>query len=227
MRHAVLLAIALATLRAQSAPGADTILKRADQALESHPTFQFQWRSVSKGSGREVPFRHEYSGTMSGRSDGRFRIESSAGVTVVNDGKVTWTYQRQFNTWDNSGFLGSFRLHLLAQTGVSDVQWLPSVGEVREEKIEVDGKTRDCWVVTTAAPLDWKDEQSTVWIDKELGIDWKVVTKEHIPRDQFDAEITVEKFNLTFDPVLPDSLFTFTKPPGSKQFCCRDANIVH
>ena len=103
------------------------------------------------------------------------------------------------------------------------MQGLHPVGEVREEKIEVDGKARDCWVVSTAAP-DW---QSTAWIDKELGIDWKILAKEHISRDQFDDEITVEKLNLTFDPVLQYSLFTFTKPPGSKQYCCRDAILVH
>jgi outer membrane lipoprotein-sorting protein len=119
------------------------------------------------------------------------------------------------------------RLQLLAQVGVVDVQtaFQNPAGDVREDKIDVDGKTRDCWVITTTAPSPW-NEQAITWIDKELWIDWKVVTKQHIT-EVFDIETTLEKLNLTFDPVLPDSLFTFTPPPGSKQFCCRDEILVH
>src|SRR5262249_35770196 len=108
--------------------------------------------------------------------------------------------------------------------GVADVQFQHPVGDVREEKIEVNGKVRDCWVVTTASSPS--DQHITTWIDKELWIDWKVVAEERTPRDKFSIEMTLGKFDLTFDPVLPDSLFVFAPPPGSKQYCCRDVILV-
>jgi outer membrane lipoprotein-sorting protein len=228
MRHTALFMIAL-TLRAESAPDALTLLKRSDHAMESYSTFRYQWRSVSKGDGPEGPrLRAVDSGSVSGRSDGKSRIESSTGYAVTSDGRVAWTYDRRRNFYDSLGFLGH-RLQVLRQIGVADVTmlYLNPVGGVREEKIDVDGMARDCWVVTTAAPSPW-DHQATTWIDKELWIDWRVETKHHITvPEKLDLEITLEKFNLEFGPDLPDSLFTFTPPPGSKQFCCRDEYLVH
>ena len=223
--------IALATLRAQSAPDAATLLKRSDHAMESHATFRYEWRSASKGDGAEGPrFRTALSGSAFGRKDGKWRIESSYGRTLINDGNVMWTYDGRGNTYDSGDFLPlGVRLGVLFQAGVADVTMLfhDPVGDVPEEKIDIDGRRRDCWVVTTAAPSPW-NEQATTWIDKELWIDWKVVTKQHLTLpEKFDIEITVEKSNLTLDPVLQDSLFVFAPPPGSKRFCCRDEIRVH
>lgn len=232
MRHAMLLMMVLSPVGAQSAPDVATLLKRSDHALESHPTFRYEWRSASKGDGPEGPrFRTSFeTGSAFGRNDGKWRIESNYGRTLINDGNVTWTYDDRGNTYDSGDFLPlGLRLGVLFQAGVADVTMLYQypVGEVREEKIDVDGKARDCWVVTTASAPQW-NLQATTWIDKELWIDWKVVTKQHMTvPEKFDLEITIEKSNLAFDPVLPDSLFVFAPPPGSKQFCCRDEIRVH
>ena len=170
------------TLCAQSAPDAATLLRRTEHALDSHPAFRFQWRSRTKGDGPEGPrFRTEISGSAFGRNDGRSRIESSTGDTATSDGKVTWIYNRRGNSYESGHFMG-LRLQLLAQVfGVADVQTVfqDPAGDLREDKIEIDGKARDCWVIATTAPSPW-NKQTTTWIDKELWIDWKVVTKQHI-----------------------------------------------
>lgn len=96
-----------------------------------------------------------------------------------------------------------------------NTEFLPAT--VGEASLEVDGETRECWVIERTGSGPWPSPgQSAIWIDKTLRIDWLVV---EIFKTATDQEVctSVRKNELRLNPDLSESLFVFTPPTGARE----------
>jgi outer membrane lipoprotein-sorting protein len=95
---------------------------------------------------------------------------------------------------------------------------------LREEKLTVDGKEVDCYVVRAVSPAPSPSAPGmpatpvTLWIDKERHVVWREEREASMSDPQAGARSIKERIDfqrVRINDALPDSLFAFTPPTGA------------
>lgn len=234
MRFTALI-ISLVALHGEDLPDAATLLERSAHALDGYESFQFQSTvviTVLPAETKNPPM--VTSASVTGMSFGKLHVESKnqdpgggGAMTVVSDGQTTWNYLSGRGEYKRQ----KGGIAIAASLDLAGV-WSGSLSEdatpprtVRQEPVVVDGGIRDCWVVERKASkvippgnvrYELDDLTWTAWIDKKLGIDWRIAVTGRLYGSLPEAEVIISKTELKLDPNLPDS-FTYVPPRGSSQ----------
>jgi thiol-disulfide isomerase/thioredoxin len=218
-------------LQAQQPDPRQLLLHSAD-AIKKYSSYQIHSLSIIETRGG-TNTRMQMPATISVRRPDRMRIESETAedaTTVVSDGAHTYIYLEQQKKYIRRAATSSPET-ALGESGV--LKNLPDIAnslksvEITEEKtMEIDDQTYECWVVearydtiTVPGQLTILDAVQTSWISKTLGLTLqnKLTARLLIgtlpePVVMTQATTTV---GLSLNTDLPDSLFTFTPPPGA------------
>ncbi|MGD0302404.1 MAG: redoxin domain-containing protein [Bryobacteraceae bacterium] len=188
--------------------------------------------------GGPLPSRVEMLVKIAVSTPGKLRIESTSKLgdsLIVSDGENTWMYL---------GTLQQYTKTAAASTPASLVKSLvPGMSSVMdqlkakdpyvsakvtgEETVEVEGQKIDCYVVegrldkiSLPGSIEMTDAVQKVWVDKVSKLSLKqtmTATMEGGPLTapaQMNQAVTITSQKL--DAPVPDSVFTFTPPEGSK-----------
>jgi outer membrane lipoprotein-sorting protein len=225
-------------LSAQGVPDAASILESSRHAFDRYQSYQFQFTvtviNTLPSGARNPPAR--IIASVAGMSPGKVHIDSalhlggiSGVMRVVSDGQMTWIYEAESNSYKKQA--EESRIDSLLDLAGAWSGSLPDdaggfVGTVREESLDADGEKRDCWLVERTAPkvgppgnfhYQLDDIKWTSWIDKISGINWRTTIIGRLNGGTPDAEVTIAKTEPKLNLGLPDSLFIFTPPLGSRE----------
>ncbi|HTB16199.1 MAG TPA: redoxin family protein [Bryobacteraceae bacterium] len=216
-------------------PDPRELLLRSADAIKKYSSYQIHSLSIIETRGG-TNTRMQMPAVISVRRPDRMRIESEtadAATTVVSDGSHTYVYLEKENKYIKRAATSSPESSL-GENGV--LKNLPDIAnsiksiEITGEKtMELDDQQYECWVVeahydTIKVPgqnLTILDAVQTSWISKTLGLTLQNSLTARLligtlpePVVMTQATTTV---SLSLNTDLPDSLFTFTPPPGATQ----------
>ncbi len=213
-------------------PDPKDLLAHSADAIKKYPTYQIHSLSIIETRGG-TNTRMQMPAVISVRRPDRMRIESETNETatvVVSDGAHTYIYLEQENKYIRRAATSSPE-SALGESGVlknlPDIaNSLNSVKIIDEKTMEMGDQQYDCWIVearydtiTVPGQLTILDAVQTSWISKTLGLTLqnKLTARLLIgtlpePVIMTQATTTV---GLSLNADLPDSLFTFTPPPGA------------
>ena len=225
--------VMLARAFAQSSLDPAALLARQEQEINRHRSYQFTEETSTTVRTQRMDMPPMNSTTVTQAvNPGKLRTEVTSsglpgGITLVtvSDGSQTWTYMPLLNQYTHTqdGDTGG--------PGGEDVpDGITAAAKVTgAELLEIDGEQHDCWVLEssvkelTAPPQNTRmqDAAYKVWIDKQLGIQWKTSFSAKVQAmaaaPPVETSVTITIHSLKFDLDLPDSLFVFTPPPGAKE----------
>jgi len=226
------LALLLPTLLLSQTPDPRDLLAHSADAIKKYPSYKIHSLSIIETRGG-TNTRMQMPTVISVRRPDRMRIESETNETatvVVSDGSHTYIYLEQENKYIRRAATSSPE-SALGESGVlknlPDIaSSLQSVKIIDEKTIEMSDQQYDCWIVearydtiTIPGQLTILNAVQTSWISKTLGLTLqnKLTARLLIgtlpePVEMTQATTTVA---LSLNPDLPDSLFTFTPPPGA------------
>jgi thiol-disulfide isomerase/thioredoxin len=223
-------------LVAQQLPDAKELLKQCEQALKKHRSYHYETKMTMDMVVGGNPIHMSTTSSTAVVNPDKMRIESKGPMgetTIVTDGEYTWVYISALKQYvKKAAILGPQALfESLGMGNITD----PSIatGDAKilgEETIEVDGNKYVCWVVEIKLDklkmpqpggAELTDGVITLWIDKDLKIDWKMTMSVKVQEGPMPKPVEMKqeriKRALTLDVDLPDSLFRFTPPEGAKE----------
>lgn len=226
----------LFSLVAQQLPDAKELLKQCEQALKKHRSYHYETKMTMDMVVGGNPIHMSTTSSTAVVNPDKMRIESKGPMgetTIVTDGEYTWVYISALKQYvKKAAILGPQALfESLGMGNITD----PSIatGDAKilgEETIEVDGNKYVCWVVEIKLDklkmpqpggAELTDGVITLWIDKDLKIDWKMTMSVKVQEGPMPKPVEMKqeriKRALTLDVDLPDSLFRFTPPEGAKE----------
>lgn len=206
---------------AQTYPDAAVLLAGREAALERYRSYEFTADSTM--------FQFPMTVTLQALNPGKKRMEvKTAGMVstlVISDGQSSWMYMPLTKEYSKASASDPELQGMMSGTSFGLPYDTPPTGSakvLRSESIEVDGQQRDCWVIESRQD---KAERLTdivfdAWIEKATGIQLKTSFSAKTPATgaapaQETRSVTTIR-SLKFNADLPDSLFTFTPPEGSK-----------
>jgi thiol-disulfide isomerase/thioredoxin len=222
-------------LHAQTLPEGDALVKQQSNVFKSHKSIQYDAEMTVDMAG---PMANKMTGaiTMAMKNPGKMRMESKVmgiGISMISDGETTWAYNSMSNQYvkQNAALGPEGIVKMIGVNGMPDVSKISMTSKtLREEKVDVGGQPHDCWVVETkvgkidmpqAAGAEVTDMVMTTWLDKKTGIDLRSETSMKMKMPAFSEPMSMSqsmvKKTLKIDEALPDSLFTFTPPPGATE----------
>jgi thiol-disulfide isomerase/thioredoxin len=222
---------------AQTPPDPRELIRQSGEALKAYPSYQLDSLSVIEMKGGNRPGnRVELPVSVSVRRPDRMRIESgnqADGMTVVSDGEHTFIYMAPLKRYIQRAASGSPDA-ALGQSGF--MQDLPDIAKsvksvklTGEETIEVAAEKIPCWMVETrygktempVQGMTILEAAQTLWIAKSNHIAWRSALRARLSRpgqaDPVEMTQATRTVSLKLDAALPDSLFVFTPPEGSRQ----------
>jgi thiol-disulfide isomerase/thioredoxin len=240
------------TLRAQQLPFAADITKQVQEAQKQRKSveytreltgeFTLDGKPVTEvlSAGRRIPVASAIGKqTVSLQNPGKARIDLQlgAGNLMVTDGETSWTYRPSTKLYTKISAARTpdgvaADLAVLDVIGFfADVKNAKTTGE---ETITVDGKTYDCWVITTTslkmpaqAALGGQLSGGTMtsWIDKKLLIEVKEEITYSIKTSQtagaapveYKSKITQLTKALKVDQPVAADLFAWLPPADAKE----------
>ncbi len=223
-------------LLAQQLPDAKELLKQWEEALKKHRSYQYEAKMAMDMVVGGNPIRMSTTSSTAVVNPDKRRIESKGQmgeVTIVADGEYTWVYIPALKQYTKKAAISSPQA-LSESLGMGNITD-PSIamGDAKilgEETIEVDGNKYVCWVVEIKldklkmpqpAGAELTDGVITLWIDKDLKIDWKMTMSVKMQGGPMPGPVEMKqeviKRALKLNVDLPDSLFRFTPPEGAKE----------
>ncbi len=221
---------------AQSLPDASTLLSRQGEELQRHRSYQFT-QDTAMSMGMPGMPAISYSSVTQVVNPGKMRMDAKipglGTMVTVSDGQQTWMYMPTFNqythTVDSGDGLSAASMAGMAAATMPDSKEMEANAKVTgSEVLEVDGEQHDCWVIESRVDklnvpqqaANVQDVVYTTWIDKRLGIQWKMSFSSKAAvagMAAMQTSMTMTTHGLKFDEDLPDSLFVFTPPEGAKE----------
>jgi thiol-disulfide isomerase/thioredoxin len=224
-----------AVLAAQ--PDAKELLRQSGDAIKKYRTYELESIVLIEMHGGVINTKLEMPSSISVRRPDRMRIESrsQAGtVDIVSDGEHTWYYISATKKYIKRAATAS------PEEAVSESGMLPknlpdvtkslkSVKLIGEDTLPVGGEEMPCWKVeTTFDPIDLPEQEITIaegkqisWIRKSDGLSLQNTFSANmhmpgIPETVIMTQSTrTTAVRLNID--LPDKLFVFTPPAGTKE----------
>jgi outer membrane lipoprotein-sorting protein len=222
----VVLTLTLSSLWAQAPPSAADVVRAVGETYADIAQIEFSMtltrRSVVQA---QVTKESTMSMKISAKLPNKLRWELGDSVTgsdlgpalTVFDGKDTSTYFSKLNQYS-----------VEPGTQFDDLkavyaQYLPSYGIklkqeakfLREETIEVNGKTIDCYVIEMQEDVDpgLYPQWWTWWVDKSRHIVFRADRRRVGPTGSDEASMTYQDVKIN-EPISND-VFAFTIPPGA------------
>ena len=220
------------------APDARTLLKETSAVLREHKSYQIDQKAIVDMQGTS-PIHIDMMVKMAVANPGNLRIETSGqlgGALIVSDGENTWTFVEGLKQYMKiPAATTPENLIKSLMPGMSDVTeqlkakdpYL-SAKVTGEETVEVEDRKVDCYVVEAEldklklpGSVEMSDSVQRVWIDKASKLTLKLTMTATMNGPgirgpvEMNQEVTVVSAKL--DTSLPDSMFSFTPPEGSKQ----------
>ncbi len=227
------------TAQAQSSVDLDQFLQDMKEKSESLVSLSLRGsRSIeAQHAGRPIAPREDTELEIAFAEPGQLRmaVESprSGSTLVVSDGVQVWTYSAQSNAFTvqsvgsdaatetggdtGNSVAGDARASVLSQI----MPWqLPEPTLLRDESIDVAGKSVPCVVIHSLAPTG---EQMTLWVDRANHVvlreerrGAKSVNGPNGPMT-IDVVATATYREVKVDQDIPKSKFVFTPPDGAGQ----------
>jgi outer membrane lipoprotein-sorting protein len=230
VRLASFIFVPLLVLHGEDLPEASALLERSARALETYRSFQVDYSFALKDTGEAIPTTL-MSASIAGMNSGKVHIEWKSprlSEAIIYDGKMTTMYEPKSNRYSRESGRGGWAEEFFRVAGLGfPANSEFTRGAVREATIDVADEPHECWVVERNGSAPWpgagppsrSEFQQTTWIDKKLWIDWQVISI----YKQEGSTATTRKTRLKLDPDLPDSMLTFTPPPGAQE----EFDLVH
>lgn len=251
MRLIATASMLLLTLAPQQLPDAAALKKQVIETAKQRQSIQYvreligevtlDGKPVSEvnAAGRRIPVPSAVGRqTVAVLNPGKARVELElgAGNLMVSDGETTWTYRPSTKLYTKIA-AGQGPVGVAANLAVLDVMGFfedsKSAKTVRDETIQVDGQTYDCWVVTSSVKIPAQaamggqisDGVMTAWIDKKLSIavqevisySYKVAPAAGAAPIEYQAKLKQLTRLLKVDQPIAAEVFAFTPPPDAKE----------
>jgi thiol-disulfide isomerase/thioredoxin len=251
MRLMAIASLALLTLTPQDLPNAATLKKQVQDASKHRQSIQYvreitgevmlDGKPVSEvnAAGRRIPVPSNVGRqTVAVANPGKARVELElgAGNLLVSDGETTWTYRPATKLYTKIA-AGQGPDGAAANLAVLDVMGFfedaKTAKTVRDEILEVDGQSYDCWVVTSSVRIpasaamggQISDGLMTSWIDKKLMIaiqeviaySYKVAPAAGAQLIEYQAKLKQLTRSLKVDQPIAASVFAFVPPADARE----------
>ncbi len=214
---------------AQTYPDAAALLAGREAALERYRSYELTADSTM--------FQFPMTVTLQAVNPGKKRMEmKTAGMVstvVISDGESSWMYMPLTKEYSKTSASDPELQGMLPSMGFGlpyDTPPTRSAKVQRSESIEVDGQSRDCWVIESRQDKaeNLTDVVLDVWVEKATGIQLKTSfsakTGGAAPAQEIRTVTTIR--SMKFNTDLPDSLFTFTPPEGAKDISDKLAAVA-
>ena len=260
MRFIATVFMLVLTLAAQELPDAATLRKKVQDAAKQRQSIQYVREIIGEvtldgkrvtevnANGRRIPVPSavgKQTVAVSNPGKARVELELGAGNLMVSDGDTTWTYRPSTKIYTKLAAAQSPD-GVAANLAVLDVMGFfedsKTAKTVREERIELDGQTYDCWVVNSMVKIPAQaamggqigDGIMTSWIDKKLmfavqeviSYSYKVPPAAGVAPLEYRAKLKQLTLALKVDQPVPAALFAFTPPPDAKEQAVQNAGRV-
>jgi thiol-disulfide isomerase/thioredoxin len=251
MRSAITALVLMFSLTAQDLPDAASLRKQVQDAAKKRQSIQYvseltgevtlEGKAVTEviSGGRRIPVTSAVGKqTVAVQNPGKARVELAlgAGSLMVSDGEATWTYRPSTKVYTKitaaQGPDG-----VAANLAVLDVMGFfedaKSAKTVRSETIEVDGKSFDCWVVSSNVKIPAQaamggtlsDGMMTAWIDKKLllavqeviSYSVKVTPAAGAAPVEYQSKLKQVMHSLKVDQPVPPATFAFVPPADARE----------
>jgi len=251
MRLITLPVVVLFTLAAQELPDAASLRKQVQDAAKARKSIQYvseitgevtlDGKAVTEVNslGRKVPVQTAVGKqTVAVQNPGKARVELElgAGNLMVSDGESTWTYRPATKLYSKIT-AAQAPDGVAANLAVLDVMGFfedaKSAKTVRDETIQIDGQSYDCWVVTSSVKIPAQaamggqvsDGLMTSWIDKKLSIavqeiiaySYKVAPAAGAVPVEYQAKLKQLTHTLKVDQPVAADVFVFNPPTDAKE----------
>jgi outer membrane lipoprotein-sorting protein len=240
MRYVIwtLVTLTLAAASAQEKPDAAEVLRRVTTTYSNATQYQLAGEqsliitSVKDGA---VTSRTVAATAIALRQPDRIRVEMTGDgpedVLIVSDGRAAWAYSPKANEYmklrpgrvPNTPLIDSdvtddLKVPYMMQMAQQALEFFkfppqPKASVVGEETLAVKGSAFAC-IVVSIEDRPFPKSTTRLWIDKSRN----VVVREDV---RTVSGLVIESSSTTYSTVrinepLPDELFQFTPPPGSK-----------
>jgi thiol-disulfide isomerase/thioredoxin len=225
----------------QALPDGKELLKQSGDAFNKFHSYQYEWEiAVGTPTGTN-PVKMTSTYSCAAINPDRRRVENKASgigfeMLTVADGEYTWTYLPMFSQYTKKAALQDPQStpSSLGMLGLQDF-FIPAK-TTGEEAVEINGKKFDCWLVESKVDklsmpqllgMEVRDAVARFWIAKDLRISLQVTMSGKVsikgmpvPMETpapMEMQEKMTMLSLRIDPDLPDSLFRFTPPEGSRE----------
>ncbi len=233
-----LIAIPAALAQSPSAPpDPRELLKESAQAIKQFQSYQLNSVITIEMHGGPMNEKLTMPSSIVVRKPGKVRIESTSeagSITIVGDGEHTWFYLSTVKKFVKRDAIESPEAAIInagvLPKNLPDLnQSIKSIKISGEEAITIAGAKIPCWVVETVYDKITLPEQEvlihdaaqTTWVSKDhrLTLQSTFAAKIHLPGVTEPVEMmqSTRTTKMVLDAKLPDSMFVFTPPPGTKE----------
>jgi cytochrome c biogenesis protein CcmG/thiol:disulfide interchange protein DsbE len=251
MRLITIPVMVLLTLAVQELPDAASLRKQVQDAAKTRKSIQYvseitgevtlNGKPVTEvnSGGRKIPVQTAVGKqTVAVQNPGKARVELElgGGNLMVSDGESTWTYRPATKLYTKIT-AAQAPDGVAANLAVLDVMGFfedqKSAKTIRTESIAIDGKSFDCWVISSSVKIPagaamggtLSDGVMTTWIDKKLllavqeviAYSVKVAPSAGAAVVEYQAKLKQVVRDLKVDQAVPASLFAFMPPPDAKE----------
>jgi len=251
MRLLLLSLLLMLTLSAQALPDAAALRKQAQEAAKKRQSIQYVSELTGEVTLDGKPVTEVVSlgqrikvaaavgkQTVAVQNPGKARVELElgAGNLMVSDGEATWTYRPSTKFYTRIA-AAQGPDGVAANLAVLDVMGFfedaKTAKTVRSETITVDGRSFDCWVISSSVKIPAgaamggtiSDGLMTTWIDKQLllavqeviAYSYKVAPSAGATPVEYQAKLTQIIRSLKVDQPIPVSTFAFVPPADAKE----------
>jgi outer membrane lipoprotein-sorting protein len=236
----ILWLIAIPAALAQSpnlAPDPRELLKESAQAIRQFPSYQLESVISIEMHGGPMNEKLTMPSSIAVRKPGKLRIESTSeagSITIVGDGEHTWFYLSTVKKFVKRDAIESPEAAIInagvLPKNLPDLnQSIKSIKITGEEAIMIAGAKIPCWVIDTVYDKITLPEQEvlihdaaqTTWVSKDhrLTLQSTFSAKINLPGVAEPVEMmqSTRTTKMILDAKLPDSLFVFTPPAGTKE----------
>ncbi|HWZ31183.1 MAG TPA: redoxin family protein [Bryobacteraceae bacterium] len=218
-------------------PDARTLIAQSAVATKKYQSYQLESVVTVDMRGGHLDTRLEMPSSISVRRPDRMRIysKSQAGtMTIASDGEHTWFYLSAVKKYVKRNAVGLPEAAVsnsgLLPKGLPDVaQAVKSTRITGEDTIDVAGTKIPCWMVETTFGQILLPEQHLV-IRNAVQTTWISRAEKLSLQNTFSGEVDMAGVSepvimtqstrttaLRLNPKLPDSVFVFTPPVGTKE----------
>jgi outer membrane lipoprotein-sorting protein len=228
-----------AVLLAQQ-PDPAELLKESAAAIKQYKSYQIDSTVTVEMHGGPIKEKLEMPSSISVKRPGKMRVESrgiggnGGSVTIVSDGEHTWFYVSAAKKYVKRDAVEAPEAAVINNGGLPanlpDLnQSIKSMKLKGEDVIDIGGVKTSCWVIETmfdriTVPdenVSVRDAVQLTWVskDKHLTLRSTFGATVNLPGVAEPVQMTqsTHTTKVRLDVTLPDSLFVFTPPPGTKE----------
>jgi outer membrane lipoprotein-sorting protein len=230
----------------EAQPKAADLIRSVKETYAGAKQYRFAAHIVERGPGIETTGSDEIAVDKRGRvwfkATGSLAVAFSGGreeetLITVADGKNVWVYLEQQKLYKRVAGMPESRNHDLSDDAMDNprefarklidglfvryAQLSSRASQakiVREERCSTNGLTTDCYVIEIPAASSGPDVRAvyTLWVDKDRNLvlrdDFSITNKSSVTYSNSTLYDVAE-----LNPQLPENLFTFTAPQGTKE----------